>query len=172
MADWRLGQHDEFRVRREVCWPIGFPLPRVDENAAPAIAEPLVPKQGLLVFDRPETDLVALMQTAPGDTPQESVESQQELREVLADAIDQLEPRERWVFLGNASEGLGLRTIATQLSLSKTQVHRILQAARNHLADALVDHPLVAARLRQEIDDGAQAVERDQAQEGSDDDDD
>jgi RNA polymerase sigma factor (sigma-70 family) len=141
---WRKGPPDEFRSKKEVSWPLRFDAVARDDGSRLDSYDP----PGLMMQDIPETDMVALMEAAPGVAEAESLVAQQELREVMAHAWEQMDPREQWVLGASLNRSMSLRAIATELGLSKTQVHRILVAAKRNLALALADEPVVQSRLR------------------------
>lgn len=95
------------------------------------------------IFERPstvpETELQALMQSAPHTDPARSLEETAEIRERIVDALEGLEPRMRWIFEARAFRGLSVRQIGTELSLSKSYVDRIFKAAQKKLQDQLID---------------------------------
>lgn len=85
----------------------------------------------------PETDIQALMEAPPHTDPETSLESSEHLREVLADAIDQLEPRLKWIFEARHYEGMSIRQIGLQLNLTKSYIDRLYRRAVEQLADIL-----------------------------------
>lgn len=96
---------------------------------------------------RPFTPLEALMQAQPGSEPEASQMELLALRDVLADAIDALAPRERWVFNANVIEGQGVRRIAQDLGIAKSTVHLILQTAKRKLRERLLEHEVIRDRI-------------------------
>lgn len=89
--------------------------------------------------NRPETDMQALMEAAPFEEPEVSKAENLPLKDAIADAIDQLDDRSRWVFEKVHYEGYSLRELEPILSLSKSQVHRIYQNAVAQLQTALTE---------------------------------
>lgn len=88
------------------------------------------------------------MQAVPHQDPQESTVERQQLTELIAAAVDEhLDPLERWVWNALRHERLSLRRVARQLGRSKSTIHRIDHAARQKLAAALEDAPMVRAAL-------------------------
>lgn len=82
----------------------------------------------------------ALMRTVPGDSPEESWDEKQERFGPLRDALEHdeiLTPREVWVIEAIYWRQIGLRSVGKELSLSKTQVARIRDAALGKLYEAL-----------------------------------
>lgn len=79
------------------------------------------------------------MEAAPGDDPVESWDEKQERLEPLRDALEGgiLTAREVWVIEALFWRRLGLRSVAAELSLSKTQVARIRDAALDQLRSKL-----------------------------------
>ena len=87
----------------------------------------------------PETDLQALMEAAPFEEPHTSQESVAGLREQLADAIDKLEPRLRWIFEARTFRGLSVREVGRELNLSKSYVDRLHRQAVDVLQRELAE---------------------------------
>jgi RNA polymerase sigma factor (sigma-70 family) len=96
---------------------------------------------------RPDTALAALMECAPGQEPLASLEELSPLRDILADAIDALSERDRWIVDSLVTARLSLRQLADQLSLSKTHVARIRDEAMAKLRLALQDNPTIREYL-------------------------
>ncbi len=94
-----------------------------------------------------EDPLQALMECAPHQSPQWSKAELYTLREAIADAIDDLEPRERFIFDACVIERKAIRHVAAELSLTKSYVHRILHCARAKLAIALSEVPVIQEYL-------------------------
>ncbi len=82
-----------------------------------------------LFADRPETPVDALLRCAPGQEPDPSVQELIHLRDIIQDAIDELSPRERWVFDAVTTGGASLRS----LGIPKTTVARIRDKAIDKL---------------------------------------
>lgn len=100
---------------------------------------------------RPETAIQALMECAPHDEPDLSLEELLPLRDVLADAIDLcLDGRQRWVFEALVIRGESLRSLGRELALSKTHVARLRDEAISLLRTVLEDHPLIERHLNGE----------------------
>ena len=138
---WATQWDAELLDRRSVPWPLrtGEALDDPEDQRDVETlwgAAPLGPVQ-------------ALMEAPPGDAPSVSALELVELREVLADAMESIpDDRLRWVARATFIERLGRRRLATQLGISKSTVHRLVDQARAHLQAELQDHPLVAERLR------------------------
>lgn len=96
------------------------------------------------VFDQyhqviPQNPLEALLMAAPGDEPVESSDEKQERYGPLRDALESgvLTDREVWVVEAIFWRRLGLRTVAAELGMSKTQVARIRDSALVKLKEVL-----------------------------------
>lgn len=97
---------------------------------------------------RPDNEMQALMEAAPGDEPERSLAEEMPLRERLAEAIDTvLTERERWVFEALVCAGWSLRVVARHLSMSKSQIANIRDAATAKLRAALEDDEIVNSFL-------------------------
>lgn len=137
---WRRKPQDEFENRREVPWSLATPAVSVEAQERPDPA-------GLLWVRRPETDLVAMMQAAPGAAEVESVESQDALADELADAVEQMDERLRWVFQAHVNRGLSFSQIAVEIGMSKSRAHELYQLAQAELIALLRDAPITQERL-------------------------
>lgn len=97
---------------------------------------------------RPRDEYEALMVCAPGVEPETPVSTLLPLRDILADAIDMLTPRERWVFDAVTTRKQSLRQIADDLAMSKTQVGRIRDDTFEKLRFLLEDKPAIKEFLQ------------------------
>ena len=89
----------------------------------------------------------ALMRTAPGVEPEESIEEQNELREILADALDSLTEEEQWIYLMLTTVRLSLRFVGLVLGVPKTTLARRRDRIIQKLQEALMESPLVRERI-------------------------
>jgi hypothetical protein len=96
---------------------------------------------------RPETALQALMEASPIDTPEVSMEEVQVVREAVADAIDRLPERLRYVIDSINSERVSVRELGRRMNLSKSQVQRLKEQAHEQLRLLLIAHPVIRRRL-------------------------
>jgi len=96
---------------------------------------------------RPETLIQALMESTPIDPIETSVEESQLLREIVADAIDKLDERLRYILDATNSERVSIRPLAERMSLSKSQVHRLKDQALEQVRLHLIGHPIIRRRL-------------------------
>lgn len=96
-----------------------------------------------------DTELEVLMQEAPGVvTTARLVREDTDLGDALFAVVEEiLTERERYVLEAWVYERLGVRAIGQQLSLSKSQVHRILQGALKKLKVQLSSSPSVVSWL-------------------------
>lgn len=89
--------------------------------------------------ERPDTPMQALMEAAPFEDPEVSKLENLPLKDAIADAIDSLDDRSRFIFEKVHYEGYAVRELEGLMSLSKTQVHRIYTRAvkqvRDHLSE-------------------------------------
>lgn len=91
-------------------------------------------------IESPANAFEALMVAEPHAEILESVDEKQERFAPLRDALEDgevLDPREVWVIEALFWRQIGLRTVAAELSMSKTQVARIRDAALAKLANEL-----------------------------------
>jgi DNA-directed RNA polymerase specialized sigma24 family protein len=90
------------------------------------------------------TEIEALMQTAPsGYEPLMPLEVTLQLKEILADAIDELTPLERWIVERLFIEGLSLRKAGAVLGIPKTSLARRRDSIRRKLMVRLLENPIV-----------------------------
>jgi len=97
---------------------------------------------------RPDNRYDALMRTAPGVEPEESIEEQNELREILADALDSLTEEEQWIYLMLTTVRLSLRFVGLVLGVPKTTLARRRDRIIQKLQETLMESPLVRERMR------------------------
>ena len=97
---------------------------------------------------RPDNRYDALMRTAPGVEPEESIEEQNELWEILADALDSLTEEEQWIYLMLTTVRLSLRFVGLVLGVPKTTLARRRDRIIQKLQEALMESPLVQERMR------------------------
>lgn len=97
--------------------------------------------------DRAFTPMEALMRAAPGDPIEPSQVEMLALREVIADAIDALPPRNRWVFEQHVIARASIRQIADWTQLGKSYVWLLVQESKEMLRESLADQPAIVAYL-------------------------
>lgn len=97
---------------------------------------------------RADTELEALMRCPPSEDPDKAKNELLPLRDVLADALDQLTDLERTVFESLVIERRSLRETAADLGTrSKSGVAKIRDRAIAKLQTLLKDHPLIREEL-------------------------
>lgn len=94
---------------------------------------------------RPDTWLEAVMEQAPGAQRADTLplDATNQLREALADAIDQLGDEDRWIIDRLFIEGMSLRKTGAVLSIPKTTLARRRDAIRRFLLVELAGDPRV-----------------------------
>ena len=97
---------------------------------------------------RPENLYDALVRAAPFQEIEESIAEQDELREILADAVDELTEEEQWIFLMFTTVRLSLRFVGRVLDVPKTTLARRRDRIIQKLQGLLLDSPLVQERVR------------------------
>jgi RNA polymerase sigma factor (sigma-70 family) len=103
--------------------------------------------QGHLETRRPINEFQALMECAPGDVPETHADQYLAIREVLADAIDELPEREREVFDGVFVRRETLQELGDRLGYSRMHISRIRDKATAFLRERLSDNPLILEYL-------------------------
>jgi len=96
---------------------------------------------------RPENLYDALVRAAPFQEIEESIAEQDELREILADAVDELTEEEQWIFLMLTTVRLSLRFVGRVLDVPKTTLARRRDRIIQKLQAALLESPLVQERV-------------------------
>lgn len=96
-----------------------------------------VPSPGWVFTSRqagtPETELQALMETAPGHEPHVSTEAKHAQADGLEILLEYLDENERAVIEATIIAGHSIRKAGQLLGLPSTTVHRIQQSALNRL---------------------------------------
>jgi len=96
---------------------------------------------------RPWSPLQALMEAAPFDEPEVSQLERLALRDVLADALDDLPPRDRRFVEARIIERRSYRSLENELGWKKSHMQRHEQRLMRRLAAALEDHPAIQTYL-------------------------
>ena len=113
----------------------------------------------------PDSPLAALMQAAPGEDPELSLEELQPLREAVADCLDKLEPQDRWVIDALNSERISLQELGDRLGVTKTQAWRLRNKAHENLKEIMLTNNTIRKKLGMETtwDQAAQHIVMDLA---------
>lgn len=85
----------------------------------------------------PYSGLQSLMETRPHEEPRATLADAMDLREILADAVDALDARQKWVFEATHYRGMSVRQIAAEMSIGKSTVNNIYHDACATLAEWL-----------------------------------
>lgn len=93
------------------------------------------------------TPMEALMSAAPGEQIEASQIELLALRDVIADAIDALPPRNKWVFEQHVIARVPIRQIADWMQLGKSYVWLLVQESKELLREELADHPAIVTYL-------------------------
>ena len=114
--------------------------------------DPLLPdgsgrRRHTSAFHRAFSPIEALMSCPPSEDPEESVLEQIALREALADALDNLEEDDRWIFDMLIVVRLSLRFVGLVIGMPKTTVARRRDRIIADLRQRLLDHPVIKERL-------------------------
>ena len=97
---------------------------------------------------KPESEIEALMMAKPFEEPEQSSEDIMLLRDVVAEYVDQLDPRDLWVVNACISEGKSLQKIADELGITKTHVWRIRNQAFEKLRKAMMNDTTIRKAVR------------------------
>jgi len=87
------------------------------------------------------------MEAAPGQEQVMSKESLQVIREAVADCMEMLTEKDRYVIDALNSERVTLRELAERMNLSITQVWRLKEDAYANLKQILVNHQIIKDHL-------------------------
>ena len=101
---------------------------------------------------RPFNPLQALMEAAPNEVSQTSQMEMLVLRDLLADALDQLDPWSRSLIEARIIEKRTFRALERKFKLTKSSLHRHEQLILKQLAESLEDHPAIQAYLTRHDD--------------------
>lgn len=99
------------------------------------------------VTERADTQYEALMQAAPHEPIQRSLEELLPIRERLTEAFERLSERDRWIVNSILVERKSIRSTAADLSLAKSHVDRLYKAALNKLRTELENDPMILEYL-------------------------
>lgn len=108
---------------------------------------PHILAESTIVNRPPINEFDALMRCAPGDTPEQTMEEHQEVRNIVVDAIDLLDPRQRFMIEAIHAERISYDDLAYRLSISKTQAWRLVKQAEAALREALATQPIIRGRI-------------------------
>jgi len=119
--------------------------------------DPLLPdgsgrRRHTSAFHRAFSPIEALMSCPPAEDPVESVLEQIALREALADALDNLEEDDRWIFDMLIVVRLSLRFVGRVVGLPKTTLARRRDTIVAGLQEQLLENPVVRERFRDHYD--------------------
>jgi len=119
--------------------------------------DPLLPdgsgrRRHTSAFHRAFSPIEALMSCPPAEDPEESVLEQIALREALADALDNLEEDDRWIFDMLIVVRLSLRFVGRVVGLPKTTLARRRDTIVAGLQEQLLENPVVRERFRDHYD--------------------
>tara|TARA_R110002012_G_scaffold299838_1_gene499166 strand:- start:605 stop:889 length:285 start_codon:yes stop_codon:yes gene_type:complete len=89
----------------------------------------------------------ALISCPPFVDPEESISEQMELRDVIADALDELDEEDRWILDMLVVARLSLRFVGGILGIPKTTLARRRDRILDELKETLVENPVVSQRL-------------------------
>ena len=98
-------------------------------------------------FGRAVSPLEALVVCEPGNEPEESVLEQLSLRDAVADALDELDEDDRWLFDMLLVVHLSLRFVGLVIGMPKTTVARRRDKIIAGLQQRLFDNPVVRDRF-------------------------
>ena len=115
--------------------------------------DPLLPdgsgrRRHTSAFHRAFSPIEALMSCPPAEDPEESVLEQIALREALADALDNLEEDDRWIFDMLIVVRLSLRFVGRVVGVPKTTLARRRDRIGADLQEQLLENPVVRERFR------------------------
>ena len=98
-------------------------------------------------FGRAVSPLEALVVCEPGNEPEESVLEQLSLRDAVADALDELDEDDRWLFDMLLVVHLSLRVVGLVIGMPKTTVARQRDRIIADLQQRLLTNPVVRERF-------------------------
>jgi hypothetical protein len=98
---------------------------------------------------RPLDPYQALMETKPFEEPEESINEQVGLRNLIADQVDKLSEQDEWLFNVILNCRLSLRFVGRILGIPKTTLARRRDAIYKKIGEEIKDHPLVQRKLNE-----------------------
>ncbi len=98
----------------------------------------------------PDNPLEALMKTAPGESPETSMEELMPLREAVADCLDKLSEQDRWIIDSLNSERVSLQELGDRLGVTKTQAWRLRNKAHDRLKEIMLTNNTIRKKLGME----------------------
>ena len=115
--------------------------------------DPLLPdgsgrRRHTSAFHRAFSPIEALMSCPPSEDPEESVLEQISLRDAVADALDNLEEDDRWIFDMLIVVRLSLRFVGRVVGIPKTTLARRRDRIVADLRERLLENPVVRERFR------------------------
>lgn len=96
---------------------------------------------------RPVNEYDAVMRCAPHEEPEVSAEERLELRDLIVDAIDELDEQQRWIFDALFVRRASLRGLAREINVPKTTLARWRDSLLVTLREKLGCDPAVADYL-------------------------
>lgn len=96
---------------------------------------------------RPLNEYEALMCARPHEYPVVSREERLPLRDIIADALDELTDEQRWIFDALFVRRLSLRKLGAELSIPKTTVARMRDTLLSALREMLETDPRIQSYL-------------------------
>lgn len=130
-----------------------------DYSRGPSITEMAARGAQLPAHMRPHTEIQALMEAAPGDQPEVSLQELAALGDVLADAVATLSHPLRYVFEGTMIERRPVRSFTfgevfgpghrkADSKISHRHVIRLRDRALSQLRSSLSNNPTITRHLR------------------------
>lgn len=96
---------------------------------------------------RPINEFQAVMECEPFQEPDVSQEERLELRDLIVDALDDLDEQEQWIFDSLFVRRLSLRELAAEINMPKTTVARWRDRLLQRLREKLVNEPKIIGYL-------------------------
>jgi RNA polymerase sigma factor (sigma-70 family) len=96
---------------------------------------------------RPSTPMQALMEARPNCEPEVSRMERLGLRDVIVDALDDLDEQEQWIFDALFVRRLSRRELAAEIAMPKTTVARWRDRLLQRLRDKLETDPRITEYL-------------------------
>ena len=91
----------------------------------------------------PTDQYQSVMEAPPNTEPAMSLDDRHELREIINDAVEGLDPEDKWIWEARVHRKMSIRAIGRELGIPKTSLGRQLQAIREQLQQELQTHPVI-----------------------------
>jgi DNA-directed RNA polymerase specialized sigma subunit len=101
----------------------------------------------LLLATRPDNELQALMEAAPNEPTDSSLEEIEPLKNAVIDCIEMLSPQDKFIIEAINYEQLTYQELGTRMGISNVHAWRLKNDAFKRLKELLSNHPVIQEYL-------------------------